>query len=78
MSLLGIHTPTYCAKLATLADDALRDETAAQATLNRLHPTQDSHLAVVCCQQELVRRHLDLAAVVAEVGRRVREERKYA
>jgi hypothetical protein len=78
MSILGIHTPTYTARLAALPDDALREEMARQATLNRLHPTPDSHLAVVCCQQELVRRGIDLAPVVAEVGRRVRAERKYA
>jgi hypothetical protein len=78
MSILGIHTPTYCAKLSALTDDALFNETAAQATLNRLHPTGNSHLAVVCCQQELVRRGLDLAPVVAEVDRRVRAERRNA
>jgi hypothetical protein len=75
MSLLGIHTPTYCAKLSAMTDDALREEMARQATLNRLHPTWDSSLAVRCCQQELVRRHLDLAPVVAEVEKRVRAER---
>jgi hypothetical protein len=78
MSLLGINVAAYSARLSALTDDALRNETAAQATLNRLHPTNNSHLAVVCCQQELKRRRLDLAPVVAEVGRRVRAERKYA
>jgi hypothetical protein len=78
MSLLGINVAAYAARLSALTDDALREETATQATLNCLHPTNSSHLAVVCCQQELNRRHLDLAPVVAEVGRRVRAERNYA
>jgi hypothetical protein len=78
MSLLGINVAAYSARLAALADDALREETARQATLNRLHATNNSRLAVVCCQQELVRRGLDLAPVVAEVEKRVRAERARA